>query len=167
MNRQKAEELLIENRYELYKIAYAFLRNESDAMDAVQETIIKVLSNIAKLRNDEAYLFWVKQILINECRRLLSKRRKVIYIDDKLLDSQEKEIYEKELNISLIEAIDKLTDKEREVILLYYMEDMDIKTVAAFLKCPEGTVKSRMSSAKSRLRKILGEGGEGLYEHGR
>lgn len=157
MDKQKAEEMLIQNRYELYKIAYTFLKNEQDSMDAVQDTIVKAFKNLIKLRDDKAFIFWIKQILVNECRGILKKRQRVIPMEEEFVIDQGEGVDKKELNIYLSEAIDKLTNKEKEVIVLYYMEDMDIRTISDFLKCPEGTVKSRMNSAKMRLRRILGE----------
>lgn len=146
----------------LYKIAFAYLRNEENSLDAVSETIYKCYFNIKKLKEPKYFNTWIIKILINSCKDTLKSSNKVIYIDEYTkVDEDDVSTLETELklasNIDLYNAIDKLNDKFRSIIILKYFEDMTIAQISEVLDIPEGTIKVYLRRAISILRVELGE----------
>ena len=145
----------------LYKIAFAYLKNEQDSLDAVSETIYKAYKNIDKLKRQELFNTWIIKILINSCKSVL-KNNKVIYIDE--YDKTKKDNFDiletdfkLSINIDLHNAIDKLNDKFKSIIILKYLEDMTIIQISEVLNMPEGTVKVYLRRALGVLKIELGE----------
>jgi len=147
----------------LYKIAFAYLKNEQNSLDAVSETIYKAYKNIDKLKRREFFNTWIIKILINSCKSIL-KNDKVIYIDkyDKTkkdnFDILETD-YKLSINIDLYNAIDKLNNKFKSIVILKYLEDMTIGQISKVLDLPEGTVKVYLRRALGVLKIELGEEG--------
>ena len=145
----------------LYKIAFAYLKNEQNSLDAVSETIYKAYKNIDKLKRREFFNTWIIKILINSCKNIL-KDDKVIYIDeyDKTkkdnLDILETD-FKLAINIDLYNAIDKLNNKFKSIVILKYLEDMTIGQISEVLDLPEGTVKVYLRRALGLLKIELGE----------
>ncbi|RMD00173.1 sigma-70 family RNA polymerase sigma factor [Clostridium autoethanogenum] len=146
----------------LYKIAFAYLKNEQNSLDAISETIYKSYININKLKEPQYFNTWIIKILINSCKDILKKNKKVVYIDEyDKIDGEKEEVLETELkiasNIDLYNAIDKLNEKFKSVIILKYLEDMTITQISEVLDFPEGTVKVYLRRALKILKIELGE----------
>ena len=153
-------QLIMLNKRDYYKIAYVFMKNSEDAMDVMEDMIVVLYENIHKLRDEKAFDSWSKTILVNCCKNILRKKKKIV-----LLENMKEEIYEenygnKDEKIILEEHLSKLNEKHREVIKLRYYLDMDYKTIASVLMVPVGTVKSRISNGLKKLKESLG--GENL-----
>jgi len=147
---------------DLYKIAFAYFKNEQNSLDAVSETIYKAYKNINKLKNREFFNTWIIKILINSCKTVL-KNNKVIYIEEyNTTKSNNLDILETDFKLSikidLYNAIDKLNDKFKSVIILKYLEDMTISQISEVLNMPEGTVKVYLRRALEVLKIELDEG---------
>lgn len=71
---------IVENQNHFYRIAYSYLRNKEDALDAVQNTACKALENYQKLRTDTALKMWVYRILVNESMQLIRDKKKLFYL---------------------------------------------------------------------------------------
>ncbi len=141
----------------LYNIAQAMLKNEEQAADAISNTILKAYTKLKTLKNPEYFKTWISRILINECKDILRKNKKVVYIEDyyNQADEQEIDAISKEEKMDVIDAINKLDKKTKDVVILYYYNELKIEEIAKILNLPEGTVKSRMSAAKSKLYDLL------------
>lgn len=144
----------------LYHIAIAIVNNDEDAGDAISETIIKAYANLKKLKNPDYFKTWITRILINECRKILKQRRKVISLED-YPEKRRDEVQNKEEIMDLQIAIQKLPKRQKDVILLYYYDDLSIEEIALILEIPKGTVKSRLSTARNFLYEILSKEGRG------
>ena len=164
-NQPSKEELFIDLidicKENLYKIAFSYLKNEQNSLDAVSETIYKAYKNIDKLKNREFFNTWIIKILINSCKSVL-KNNKVIYIDE--YDKTKKDNFDiletdfkLSINLDLYNAIDKLNDKFKSIIILKYLEDMTIIQISEVLNLPEGTVKVYLRRALGVLKIELGE----------
>lgn len=138
----------------LYKTALAYLRNEQDALEAIQEVTFRAYQNISKLREPSYIKTWLIRIMINYCNDFL-KRRKRFYGDDKLLQKQLwLENYE---HMELLDAMKVLDEQAKEVITLKYFHDLKIKEISLILNRPEGTIKTWLNRALSILRDHLNE----------
>lgn len=149
--------LISDNKKQLYRIAYSYLRNQEDALEAIQETTFRVYKNRHKLKNPQYFKTWVIRILINYCADECKRRKKVLSIT-KPMDFHVDESKEERLTIDC--AIEKLKDKHREVIILKYFEDLTISEIADIMNHPEGTIKTWLSRGLDRLRNILDKDGE-------
>ena len=146
----------------LYNIAQAMLKNDEQAADAISNTILKAYTKIKTLKKPGYFKTWISRILINECKDILRKNKKVVYIEDYYNQANEQEIdtISKEEKIDVIDAINKLDKKTKDVVILYYYNELKIEKIATILNLPEGTVKSRLNTAKNKLYDLLQERGE-------
>lgn len=145
----------------LYKIAYIYLKNEQDALDAISDTVYKAYMNIKKLNNADFFKTWITRILINSAIDTLKHTKKIVYIGDyKEIDNFN--IVESEFDIDvkfdLFNAIDKLDIKFKNIIILKYFQDMTISEISTLLKIPEGTVKAYLHRGLKRIKLELNEG---------
>ncbi|MGG7164675.1 sigma-70 family RNA polymerase sigma factor [Clostridium ihumii] len=144
--------LVKENKISLYRLAKSMLKMEADVEDVISETILKAFKNINKLKELESFKPWIMRILVNECYALINKKNKIDLEENMEVYNLK---YEEVESKSLIWAINQLNDDSRAVIILFYYEDMSIKDMSSILNVPEGTVKSRLSRAKDKLKIIL------------
>ncbi|MEM1485598.1 RNA polymerase sigma factor [Oscillospiraceae bacterium PP1C4] len=144
----------------VYFLAYSILENQHDAQDVVQETYIKVLSNIHSLENDRLFIAWLNKIAYSISIRAASKNKPILLEEEQLhliLDDREesniisKAIAEEKAKI-LSEIIDELATPLKTTVILKYYEGLKIKQIAEIMDCPEGTVKSRLKTAKKLLK---------------
>ena len=133
----------------LYRLAYLYLANQASALEAVDEAVYKGFKARKKLREDKYFDTWLTRILINECKKEL-KRRKRVYPSNYLPDS-DIEDYNYD-TLPLKEAIAKLPEKLRVVIIMRYFSDYTLAQTADSLKIPQGTVVTRQRQALSLLK---------------
>jgi RNA polymerase sigma factor, sigma-70 family len=155
-------ELIMDKKQDYYKLAYVYMKNKEDALDAMEDMIVILYENIHKLKKDDAFYSWSKTILVNCCKNAFKKNNRVISLEDIRDKVQEdydnskasynEEIEEKNQQIIIEEYMSKLNEKHQEVIKLRYFLDLDYKTIASILKIPSGTVKSRISIGLQRLK---------------
>jgi len=146
---------------DLYRIAMSILKNKDDADDAVCETVVKAYENLYKLRDCSFFKTWIIRILINQANTAHKKRKKIVYLSDAPQEPRYEDVYNLG-NEDLSIAVANLNFEFRTVISLYYFQDMKIKEIASALEVPSGTVKWRLSKAKSILQRELAPFREGL-----
>jgi RNA polymerase sigma-70 factor (ECF subfamily) len=149
------ERLIEEHKYILYRVARTRLHCMEDMEDVFQETIIKAYKGIISLKKDEYFKTWIIRIMINECNTMLRKRKEILYIDYDIAENIQME--EPGDNIEIFDLINFLEEDLKMVTLLYFYEDMPQKDIAKLLSIPHGTVRSRISRAKEKLREIVKE----------
>ena len=157
-DKEAFKRIIEENKKYLFNIAISILGNEEDAGDAIGETIIKAYENIKNLREPKFFKTWITRILINESKKILILRGKVISIEE--YKQEQISNYQYKENIDLKNALTKLSKEHYDVIMLFYYNDLKINEIAQILNIPEGTVKSRLSNAKNKLYQELTIGEE-------
>lgn len=157
-NREAFEKLI--NLYfdRLYKEAYIRCKYEEDAKEIVQETIYKAYKNIKHLKEPNFFKTWLSRILINVANDYLRKNGMI----DLNHDEQDfvKEIHkddQMEVKIDLYNAIDKLEDKYKDVIILRYIEDLNLEDISNILERPLNTIKTHIRKAIKDMRNLLKE----------
>ncbi|NMO98257.1 sigma-70 family RNA polymerase sigma factor [Paenibacillus lemnae] len=146
----------------LYRTARTILKRDEDCADALQETIVKAYKAISSLREPAHVKTWLYRILINECTTILQKRLRESLpgtLPEPVVDSP---VYQ---DVELKEAIDRLEDPLRLVVVLVYLEDMKIADAAAILGISEGAAKMRLKRSKAQLRNWLESTWEGRGNH--
>ena len=139
----------------LYRTALLNLGSEADALDAVSQTVYLALRELKKLRQPEFFETWLTRILLNECRREL-RRRKRLAGEESLPESAGPDVYDA---LPLKEAIRRLPEELRQVIVLRFFTGYTQAETAAVLEIPQGTVATRQRRALTLLRLELGEEG--------
>jgi RNA polymerase sigma-70 factor (ECF subfamily) len=137
----------------LYRIAYLYLGNEQGAIEVVDETVYKALRSLSKLREEQFFNTWVTRILINECKKEL-KRLSKVYIMEDLSEQIEENTYD---TLPLKEAIHRLPENLKAIIILRYFSDYTLAETANALQIPQGTVVTRQRKALKLLRLELEE----------
>ncbi|MDO7786588.1 RNA polymerase sigma factor [Desulforamulus aquiferis] len=155
-NRDALIELVMLRKQEYYKLAYVFLGNKEDALDAMEDMIVILYENISRLKKDEAFSTWSKTILVNCCKKILKNNRKTVSIETIEEIVAEDGIEHKDNQILLEKYLSQLSDKHQEVIRLRYFLDLEYQVIADILKIPLGTVKSRIAYGIERLKECFG-----------
>ena len=143
-------------RQRLYRTAYLYLGSEADALEAVDEAVYQALRALKKLRQPELLETWLTRILINTCHKELRRRRRVTR-EESLPDSAGPDAYD---GLPLREAIRRLPEELRTVVILRYFAGYTLEETAQSLELPRGTVSTRQRRALQLLRLELGEEGE-------
>ncbi|MEH7334657.1 sigma-70 family RNA polymerase sigma factor [Neobacillus drentensis] len=145
-------------KIDLFKTALSFLKNEEEALEAVQEVTYRAYKNIATLRDSSYFKTWLIRIMINYCNDQLKKKKRLVF-NEEIISLQGEHVNQSE--IELKEAMLGLDERSREILTLKYFNDMKIKDIACTMQCPEGTVKTWLNKALKALReKLEGKGGD-------
>ena len=170
--RSGAFEALVE-RYQrrLYRLAFGYLRNHEDALDAVQETFVKIHLARRRYRPSAHPFTWAARILANQCIDQIRRRR--VRPEQSLDEAQEdrpgrdplrlvsreeaphERQERRELGRRLNEAIFALPPRQREIFMLRHFGEMRLEEIAAARGCPLGTVKSSLHRAAAAIRDHL------------
>lgn len=133
---------------DMYRTAIAILKNEEDAADAMQDTILSCWENISTLKKADYFKTWLTRILINHCYDII--RRKSSYVPlDSFIEPSESDEY----NIEYKEALSSIDEKYRLPIELHYGQGFKTKEIAKILSIPENTVKTYLSRGRKQLAK--------------
>src|SRR5260370_20499288 len=165
--RGQADVTGIEHLDGLYSSALVLPRNHAEAEDLVQETYVRAIQAMGRLRADSTMKGWLFTILRNVWFNQLRKWRNGpqmigIEVDDGVANSiaePSKDSYD--LYVSKMEteqvraAILELPVQFREIILLREYEELSYQEIASILDCPVGTVMSRLGRARAKLRTLL------------
>lgn len=137
----------------LFRVSKSILQNDKDCEDAVQEALLKAYHKLHSLRNEVFFKTWLVRILIHECYKIRRFHKKIVSYEE--IDSESAAAPENysELYLSIMELDEDL----RTLVILYYIEGFSIAETADILKMKEGTIKSRLSRARTNLRKWLEE----------
>ena len=156
--------LLDERVQVLYKIAYSYFRNKDSASDVVQDSVLIAYKNIAKLKDRGKFNAWITTILVNRCRDIVRKNKRVnfeeynenvLYINKLCLKNIDSSFENLEMRLDLIKVLDIVDDKYSEVIRLKYFGDYTIEEIATIIDIPQGTVKSRLSTGIKKLKSLM------------
>lgn len=152
-------EMMQRYKESLYRTAYAFLKTEHDAVEAVQEVTVRAYKKIHTVREPKYIKTWLIRIMMNYCQDELKKRQRFIS-SEQLQESRTSESF---THLEIEEAIASLNETEQRLVHYKYFQDIKIKEIAVIENIPEGTVKSRLHKTLKTLRKFLSE--KGGFDH--
>jgi RNA polymerase sigma-70 factor (ECF subfamily) len=155
-------------RTPIFRSAYLICGNRADAEDVLQDTFVTCWLCIGQLRKEESFRYWLFRIMTQAARKRAKERSRqlpdediVNRIDQMAVSSsmEAADEYERTSDKTVLEAaLSALDQASREVVVLYYYEEMSVREVAKTLRLLEGTVKSRLYFARRKMKKILQEG---------
>ncbi len=173
---QNAFAQLVEaNQNKIYSLAYRMAGNPEDAADLAQEAFLRAWRTLPSFQGDSSFSTWLYRLTSNLCIDFLrkEKRRKTAATVTSLDDEEsaaptdvpdhrfnpEEELERKELRHAVGQALLKLSDEHRQVLILRELDGLSYAEIAERLELGEGTVKSRIARARLSLRNILLETG--------
>ena len=149
----------------VYVTCFGILNNKEDAEDAMQETYINLYNKISDLEDEMSFLPWLKKMAANKA---LDKRKSIkdnasfddvvgtdvlSDADDNLENLPDSLILEKDKRDTFYKILRKeLSDAQFQTILLYYYDELSIADIAKVMECPDETIKSRLKSARVKIK---------------
>jgi RNA polymerase sigma-70 factor (ECF subfamily) len=160
------EALLFAYEKKVYNVAYRFMGNEADAYDMAQEALIKIYKGLRTFRLESSFSSWVYRLTVNTCLDGLRKRKKSplsldstmesgVVIEDKNSGTPEEHALNIESREDIQKAINTLSDDHRITVVLRDIQGLSYDEIAETLNISIGTVKSRLSRGRQRLKEIL------------
>lgn len=150
-------ELLSERKSQLYKTAFAYVKNKEEAMDIVSETVYKAYISIKKLKEPSLFNTWLTRILINTSLDFINKNSKFVSFEENVSSDTLLITVDNEKIIDIKVAVDRLQGKYKTIVILKYFQDLTLVEIAKTLQCPLGTVKTMLYKALGELRLDLKE----------
>jgi len=160
-----AYEALVQQYQELaFRVAYQVTGNAADAEDAAQEAFVNAYYALARFRAGAPFRPWLLRIVANEARNrrtaagrrmALADRAKAAQTSGETALSPEAAAEADEFRATLVNSLRRLRDDDRLILAYRLFFDLSEAEMAEALKCPTGTVKSRLSRALGRLRAVL------------
>ncbi|EKN70425.1 RNA polymerase sigma-32 subunit RpoH [Neobacillus bataviensis LMG 21833] len=142
---------------DIYRMAYVYVKNESDALDMVQEVAYRSFKKIDTLKNPEYFKTWLIKIAITCSIDLVRKNKKVIQLKPEYEEFIGSESDDVPLSVTLQELLDRLNEDEKSIVILKFYEGYSFKEIADLLNMPLGTAKSTLYRALGKLRKEFKE----------
>ena len=163
--------LVLKYQSRIINLVSRFVRNHSDAQDVTQDAFIKAYRALPNFRGDSAFYTWLYRIAVNPAKNFLALqiRRRTSYMDadvsemekidgsDTLKDMATPEhlLLTKEIQDTVVRAIDDLPVDLRTAITLRELEGLSYEEIAEAMNCPIGTVRSRIFRAREAIDKLL------------
>lgn len=151
----------------IFNTAFRILGEESQAEDALQETLINIYRGLSRFRGESKISTWVSRITVNVCLGMIRKGRNKHFVD---LDESEaakelpatptpyidplRHVAASELSNFVQEALVRMSKKQGIVVRLHDMEGNTIQEIARILRCPVGTIKSRLFYGRQEFKDI-------------
>jgi len=146
----------------LYVYAYELLRDEQASLDVVQETFIAASRHLASLRSDEKFGGWLFGITRQKCtQRWRQSRREESAMETFANEPGEtgpgadEWLIRREQEADFLRLLEQLSDPQREVLVLFFLEEFSLEEIARITRVQLGTVKSRLHYAKKAMRQLL------------
>jgi RNA polymerase sigma factor, sigma-70 family len=158
---QNFERLVHEIYRTIYYLSFKFLGSEEEAQDVAQDILLNIYKNIDELKVPESFNRWMNRIIYSRCTNRLKQisNRKEEY--NEVVTSKEETILEespenivqtKEKNKFILEIINDLPIKQKEVVLLYYYQQLTAPEIASVLDCSLPSIQNRLYYAKKSIR---------------
>jgi RNA polymerase sigma-70 factor (ECF subfamily) len=153
---------------DVFRLALSILDDSSEAEDATQEALLAALRSLDSFRGASSLTTWLYSITVNICRTRLQRHKRheglietlggILHIHKTRQESVEERAIQDESEEGLWRAIHGMDEKHRIPIVLRYYHDLSVNEIANILQIPEGTVHSRLNTARRQLQSILKEG---------
>lgn len=168
----EAFETLIESHQKkVFNIALRMVGNYEDAAELAQDVFVRIFKSIKGFKEESSFSTWVYKITTNVCLDELRKRKNknTVSLDENIKvedgeikreirdykESPEEALEKKELKKAVHHAINALPDMQKTMIVMRDIHGFSYEEIAQMVKCPDGTVKSRINRARRELKEIL------------
>ena len=146
-----AEHALCTYGQSILRLAYSYLRNQSDAEDILQETLVRLLRSAPEFETQEHEKAWLLHVAANLSKNRLryNRLRRADPLEETLIAQERPDL------AFVWEAVSALPVRWREVLHLYYQEEYSTAEIAQILSRKESTVRSDLRRARIRLKEVL------------
>lgn len=159
------DEIMIRYGQEILQLSFSYVKNKQIAEDLTQEIFVKCYKSLHTYSGNSKFRTWLWRIASNHCKDYLKSwyNKNVFTTDyqpiyDSLRsDSVEQTVIQEEQDDQLASAVMELPVNYREVIYLFYFEEMSIKEISVVTEVKENTIKTRLKRAKELLKERLEE----------
>jgi RNA polymerase sigma-70 factor, ECF subfamily len=159
---QSLEKILFKYEKYVFNIALGFFKNTYDASDAAQEAMIKIYKKLSTYEFNSTLKTWIFRITVNTCKDQQKKKHELLGFDETSVAmsqidpaTPETKLMAKNQNEHVIHAINALDNDHKNVLILRELNDQTYDQIATTLGISIGTVKSRISRARNKVRDIL------------
>ena len=143
----------------MYSVAMRFLKNPDDAEDVLQESFIKAFQKIHQFKGDVTFGAWLKRIVINKSIDFLKfKKEKTVQLNEghiRVVENEDWTVKDGIILEEIKEAIEKLPEKYRYVVMMYLVEGYDHSEISLVLNLTETTCRTRLLRGKGHLKAAL------------
>ena len=146
---------LVTDQARFYRLAYSYLKDREEALDAVQTAVCRALEKQHELKDSEALRAWFYHILVNVCMDVLRRRKRVMLVPPEALDTEDP----MPSDGTLAQRVDALPPEVGTIIKLRFYEDLSLKEISTVTGCNLNTVKTRLYAGLKKLRVSM-EGAE-------
>ena len=148
----------------VFRMVYMHIGDFHKSEDITQEIFIKIYRNLSKFRGDSSLYTWIYKIAINTIRTYGSKDKELYldYYEDIPDDAwDESKLLEGIQKANVVSLIQSLPNKYKEVLILYYYQDLKVEEISYITGEPPGTIKSKLHRGRNLLKGMLLK--EGVY----
>lgn len=139
----------------IFAICLGMLRHRENAEDIAQQALLKALTNIKQLRDDQQFGAWIAQIAKNLCIDFTRKHKRLFIIKREAVSQNSSKEYPE-----IQAALAKLSEEHRLALMLFYFDGQSTKNIAETLMISEALAQKRISRARKQLRKLLEAAGD-------
>ena len=137
---------------DLYRMAYVYMKNEQDALDIVQETILKAFESIHTLREPAYLKTWLIKININCCLKKIRQTQKIVYMEPQQVERWSEKEKDISLQVVLEKILNEISLEEKQILLLKYYQGYTFEEISGIVDMPLGTVKSLLYRALKKCK---------------
>lgn len=160
--------LMEQNRQSMLKVAKAYLGNEEDVADVMQDAILTCYEKLDSLKEPLFFKTWLIRIVINKCKDRLRQNRELCLSETDIQDMESIEAIgnggRTEAELEFTELLNSLDEKYRIILVLYYVEGYNTKEIAKLLGLNPHTVKTRLVRARNKFAEEYKKEAENVYE---
>lgn len=145
----------------VYSVAYHYMRNAEEARDMAQDIFVRVYQRLETFKGEQAFLPWMLRLARNACIDALRRRKARPPATDVTIDdavqiaaagpTPEESSEARSSRDLLYRAMDRMSDSDREILMLKEIQGLKVEEISNLLKVPAGTVKSRCNRARIEL----------------
>ncbi len=156
---QQIIQYINKNQEKLYRLVFSYIKDEEQALDIIQNIIVKALDNFEKLREEKYLETWIYRIAINESLKYLKKQKKEPIFNIQDYEFSSEDFKDKEITdiMDLYKAIYSLKPKLKTVIILRFFEDKSLAEISKITNSNLSTVKTRLYKALKELKIKIGK----------
>lgn len=155
------------DKHQMYGIAYSYMRSESDALEAIQETVCRIWTKRRSLREPKFFTTWAIRILIRVCmdaRKKQTRESPTESIPQQYGMNAKMVDHEAAVRLDMAAQVQMLPANYQMVITLKYYRDMTITEIAELLEKPDGTIRTWLNKALKSLRADMTNIKEGIWD---
>jgi len=164
-NEDAIEILVREYETGVFRLALSILGDQAEAQEVTQETFLSALRGLPSYQEKKSFKAWLYTITLNHSRSHLRKRKiverlqytltAIFRVEAERQITPEETVIQNEKESAIWRSLNQLDERHRIVVILRYFHELSVTEISEILSVPEGTIHSRLHSAREKLRDVL------------